>query len=127
MEPRMHTAVFLLAVSMLLGVAARWALDWQEASTAFDLGCMVVGVSLALAAGLGMWKEASMDDEDLDQFRRMHAVFSTALDRWPADHETLAGRRQARDLLRAAAKEQFDEACAWHVRHRDRLPEVASG
>jgi len=122
-EPRINAAILLAAVGMAVWVF----LCGQSESQVSKVGCLVVGLSLAIRVGLGMWEDASMDREDLAQFSRMRSVFARALERWPPDLSTVEACTTARSVLRAAGREQFAEACEWYMRHRERLPDVNLG
>ena len=101
--------------------------DPADPSHVNSWGCLLVGVSLAFALGVGAWRRAALDEEDLNQFRRMQEVFRTAIGQMHGDLDHPDATRRRQEILRAAGREQFDEVCDWYARHRDRLPEVANG
>ncbi len=118
----LSTAVVLTGLMFTL-VLLNWSPSTANGFEIFNAcGCLVVGVSLAFSLGVEAWRQASLDEEDLHQFRRMQEVFSTALSRLQDEVAHPDATRRRQDILRAAGREQFDEVCDWHVRHCDRLP-----
>lgn len=109
-------ALVLLLSLLLLGVSVRESFGSAgEVGRWANLGCFVVGLSLACAVAFDYLKEAFLDQEELDVAARMLDVFAEAKRRLDD------GTTPPHDVVRAIGKEALDEHADWFARHRDRL------
>lgn len=102
----------------LFGFSVRAAFSGDESFAMWSaLGCLFVGLLLAASVGLQYWRDATLDQEDLDQAERMRIVFQRAQKLYGSVPDDSARR----GVLRAIGKEAIDELADWFARHRERL------
>ena len=119
--------VFCVAVAMLVFVGGHFVTRHGLAEVLpgaemwVSIGTLLIGVSLAIFAGIEMAESSEQTSIELEEFRRMRDIFGIARRRI----ELAPGK--ASEVVQGLGKEAIAEVAEWYVRNRERAVETKLG
>lgn len=121
--------VFFVAIAMLLFNLSlfvtqhRLAVDLPKADLWIDVGTFLVGLSLAVFAGVEMAESSEQTTTELQEFRRMQVIYEIA----QRKIDSAQSADEVSRVVRALGKEAIAEVAEWYIRNRERAVETKLG
>jgi hypothetical protein len=121
--------VFIVAVALalfnvvLFVTQHRFAEELPKADLWIDIGTFLVGLSLAVFAGVEMAESSEQTTTELQEFHRMQVIYGIA---W-RKIESAQSSAEVSAVVRALGKEAIAEVSEWYIRNRERAVETKLG
>jgi hypothetical protein len=121
--------VFVVAIAMVLFTIVlfvtqhRFAEDLPKADLWIDIGTFLVGLSLAVFAGIEMAESSEQTTTELQEFQRMQVIYGIARRKI----ESAQSPDEVSRVVRALGKEAIAEVAEWYIRNRERAVETKLG